>query len=265
MPYTKTDLESKFELSDFDVVETLKACGLSPRRAKYTDLDIDSNFVVIRGYFDQGLATDYSVAAELFKQHTGGEPEADSEVKLLDISELLTLASEQTGTRISLTEAILILETCGLPDQEQYTHQECERFLEACDLFKNQGKTSEQVAAHFGAESEATNTDIETDIDEAAAALDESGFGVVSSVMRHKAKADASVAASLYLKHLANEFGSPEFQQAWNHMEEMLKAKVVGKSRMRSRQILGEIRAIPPSPSPLNALPATSDNGSTTD
>lgn len=126
MPYTKADLQDKFNLSESDVVETLKACGLSTTRTKYSDSDIDTNFEMIRSYFDQGLATDYTVAADLFKQQTTKFDQSD---KLVQISELLTLASEQVVTRISLTEAVQILGICGLPDKEQYTSIEGARFL----------------------------------------------------------------------------------------------------------------------------------------
>ncbi len=88
------------------------------------------------------------------------------------------------------------------------------------------------------------------------------GQNLVSEMMRYKASADASAAPQLYLKHLAAEFGSPEFQQAWKQMEEALKAKIEGKSQMRVTRIS---QAIPPSHKPLNVLPATSDNGSTSD
>ena len=66
------------------------------------------------------------------------------------MSELLTLAGEQVGTRISLIEAGKILSACGLPDKEEYTSVECEVFVKACTLIKQQGKTYQEVAAHFG-------------------------------------------------------------------------------------------------------------------
>jgi len=190
-----------------------------------------------------------------------------SVTKSLDISELLALASEQAGTRISLIEAGKILNACGLPDQDSYSDSECDRFLEACDLLKNQGKTYEEIAAHFGtgAGIEEIATDVEAETEETASVLDESSNGVVSEAMRYKAKADASVAPTLYLKHLANEFGSPEFQENWQQMEELLKAKIAGKSMLRARQFIGEMRAIPQLPSPSNALPAASEDGSTSD
>lgn len=67
-----------------------------------------------------------------------------------DSSQLLALACGQLQTNISLIEAGKILLSCGLPEVEQYTTTECDRFIEACSLFKQQGKTLEEVALHFG-------------------------------------------------------------------------------------------------------------------
>lgn len=277
-------------LSKEDRSASLSACVL-PEKDEYTE-DEMYRFRECLALREQGKT--YEEIAQLFQQnglvppttelqhtelqhtepqHTEPDPQPQAKKprngkklgKPLDISELLSFAREKCGTRIKLSEATEILASCGLPDLEEYTQDECDRFLEGCDLRIKQGKSYEEVAEHFGIGPEGTDTDIESDIDETVAALVKSGNGVVSEVMRHKAKVDASAAAELYLRHLANEFGSAEFQQAWNQMEEALKAKVVGKSHLRTRQMLGEIRAIPPSRSPLNALPGISDNGSTTD
>ena len=200
----------------------------------------------------------------------------------LNLYQLLASASSSCGTPIKLNEAIEIFAHCSVSaDLEQYAAQECDRFIYACNLIKKQNKSYEQVAAHFGVgsdllasnltgnEIEALNgievsNDIEASIKSTATNLDISGNGIVSEVMRSKAKADASAAASMYLQHLSNEFGSAEFQSSWHQMESALKAKVMGKSQQRAKQILGEIRAIPPSTSPLNALPEASNNGSST-
>lgn len=282
MPYTKLDLQNLYNLSTDEVNQTLTAAGLTDEQEPYSDEEIQSGFDVIRSYFNSGQVSNYDMAAELFKQQPSApqQPEVESQTKTkkkantkkmknlqendvdqsecLNVLELIALASKQVGTGISLTEAVQILNICGLPDQEQYTSSEGDRFLEACDLVKCQSKSYEEVAAHFGVDS--ADDYIEDGIDEAAVALEQSGNGVISEVMRHKAKVDASVAASMYLKHLAMEFGSPEFQQEWHQMEQMLKAKVVGKSQLRARQMLGEIRMMPRSPLPLKASPEVSED-----
>lgn len=80
---------------------------------------------------------------------------AHEQSKPIDSLGLLTLVSGQLGNSISLTEAGKILDACGLPDSQAYNASECDRFVLACKLVKQQGKTYQEVAAHF----EVTPTD----------------------------------------------------------------------------------------------------------
>ena len=73
-----------------------------------------------------------------------------NQTTLTDSSQLLSLASKNVVTPVTLIEAGKILSACGLPDLEDYTPQQCEVFLEACTLIKQQGKTYQEVAIHFG-------------------------------------------------------------------------------------------------------------------
>jgi len=168
MPYTKQDLQNLHSLSFEDVNATLAACGLSAEQDEYADEQIQSGFDVIRKYFTDAQVTDYAAAAEIFKQQSspktkktgrGKKLDNSSEQELdaitvedndLDISQLLAQATSQCGTRITLIEAGKILSACDLPDKEQYTSVECEVFLEACTSIKQENKTYEEVAAHFG-------------------------------------------------------------------------------------------------------------------
>lgn len=133
MPYTKQDLQNLYSISPEDVELTLKVAKLPLEHETYTDEDIQSGFDVIRKYFNNGQANDYSTAALLFEQQGVGELEeplskakksnkgkkSSNSIKPLTILELLTRASEQTGKSISLTEAIKILQVCGLSEQEE--------------------------------------------------------------------------------------------------------------------------------------------------
>lgn len=168
MPYTKQDLQNLYSLSLEDVDATLAACGLSLEQDEYSDEQIQSGFDVIRKYFNDAQTSDFATAAEMFSQQSlpkpkktgrGKKSSASLEQELsattvedndLDISQLLALATQECGTRISLNEASKILSACGLPDKEQYTGTECDRFVEACTLVKQQNKTYEEIAAHFG-------------------------------------------------------------------------------------------------------------------
>ena len=273
--YQRAELFST--LSQEDISSTLSACTLVDKN-EYTEKEADL-FRSCRELFEQGMS--YQQVAAHFRQtdknlkQGDGKDEVGRAEAMLEISELLSLASTQCETRITLKEAAVILDSCGLPDTEFYTSEQGDRFLEACDLIKKENKTYSDVAAHFGVggdllASDRTKDDIEASngieasIESTASNLDISGNGIVSEVMRSKAKADASAAASMYLQHLSNEFGSAEFQSSWHQMESALKAKVMGKSQQRAKQILGAIRVIPPSTSPLNALPEASNNGSST-
>ena len=80
---------------------------------------------------------------ERFRQPKANAPTFDS-------PQLLALACGQLQADISLIEAGKILSSCGLSEIKQYTTPECDRFVEACSLFKQQGKTLEEVALHFG-------------------------------------------------------------------------------------------------------------------
>ena len=80
---------------------------------------------------------------ERFRQPKANAPTFDS-------PQLLALACGQLQADISLIEAGKILSSCGLSEIKQYTTPECDRFVEACILVKQQGKTYQEVAMHFG-------------------------------------------------------------------------------------------------------------------
>ena len=153
MPYTKVDLESEYNLSLEDVNATLNLCGLSLEQNEYTDEEIHSSFDIVRNFFANGQASDYSTAAELYKQfvsslHQQVEPQSQKKPgkgkkvnnlipsndvqtnNLLNISELLALASAQCNEKITLKQAAMILDSCGLPDTDFYTSEQGDLFLE---------------------------------------------------------------------------------------------------------------------------------------
>lgn len=87
---------------------------------------------------------------ERFRQQKLEVERSKANALTFNSSQLLALACEQLQTNISLIEAGKILSSCGLPEVEQYTTTEGEVFTLACSLFKQQGKTLEEVALHFG-------------------------------------------------------------------------------------------------------------------
>ncbi|MBV8887273.1 MAG: hypothetical protein JO235_25215 [Chroococcidiopsidaceae cyanobacterium CP_BM_RX_35] len=277
--YQRHELQNTLSQEEF--VQTLQLSVLSEKE-EYTE-DEAERFQECLQLMEQGKS--YDEVAELMQQNdivpSASPQPAESEslapdqeakngkkpsVKPLEFSELLSLTKE-LGCSASPKEAIKLLEACGLSSEaEQFNQEECDRFLEACDLLKNQGKTYEEIAAHFGADREIEiAADMESATEEVASILDQSGNGLVSEMMRYKAKADVSAAPFQYLGYVAEELGSPEFKENMQRVEELVKGKVEGKSQARTRRILGEMRVIPPSPSPLNALPGASEDGLTSD
>ena len=161
--YQRHELSTTLPPEEFTL--TLQASGLFEKE-EYTEDEAD-RFRECLALREHGKT--YEEIAQLFQQnglvlpttepqHTEANPQPQAKKprngkklgKPLDISELLSFASEKCGTRIKLSEATDILTACGLPDTEEYTLAECDRFSSACDLIKNQAKSPEEVATQFG-------------------------------------------------------------------------------------------------------------------
>jgi len=254
-------------LSPEDTAATLKACGL-PEKDEYMEDEAD-RFRECRSLIEQGKS--YKQAAAHFrqqdkkhKQQTGAsEPEAKS----LDISELLAFASGQCGSRVSLKEAVQILAVCGLPDSEQYTPDECDRFLEACALLKQQGKSDEEVAEHFGVKgtSELGLNHLLEQIGDSTITAESGLRNLVDKVTDKRAISIPGIVNQMYLKnvsrHLAENQANTEMFFA--ELEQRLMDYIEGKSQARSLDTTWEWapNSLPPSsPKPIS-LPEDLDNG----
>lgn len=136
-------------LDSEQIISTLEACSLEDKQ-EFTE-DESARIEYCRSLVEQQGKTYKQAAAQFRKQDKlKASGDAQPDTNALEISELLAKASEQVGARISLIEAGKILSACGLPDKEEYTGVECDRFIEGCTLVKQQNKTYEEVAAHFG-------------------------------------------------------------------------------------------------------------------
>jgi hypothetical protein len=67
--YTKKDLEQKFKIADTTVYRTLKACGLSTARRKYTAEEITTRFKVARQMFEERYTVEE--VTEHFEEYSG--------------------------------------------------------------------------------------------------------------------------------------------------------------------------------------------------
>ncbi|UKP01033.1 hypothetical protein [Nostoc sp. UHCC 0870] len=177
----------------------------------------------------------------------------------LDITELLIAAREQ-GFKLTLTHALNILAFCGLGEKDEYSPQEAEHFLAACNLV-SQGKTEQEIAAHFGVGELDNNVDIQLTIEETELLIEQGGDQLFGEMLRDKAEKHAAVAPALYLKYLSEELATDSSRQGWRNLLEMIKARAVGKPRP---QFTSKVQVLQPSMH-LNSLPANSENGLTSD
>ncbi|ACK70906.1 hypothetical protein PCC7424_2489 [Gloeothece citriformis PCC 7424] len=82
MTFTREDFQREYNLSDEDVRETLKACGLSLKKRNYSDEEFE-RFAEARKLFEEGVANSYDDIANYFKSN-GVQPDSDDHD--LDIS-----------------------------------------------------------------------------------------------------------------------------------------------------------------------------------
>lgn len=257
--YQRHELNSA--LSPEDISQTLKACGL-PEKDEYTEDEVD-RFQECRSLVEQGKT--YKQAATHFRRQDKSKQQTSefkAEDQLLDISELLALASEQVETRISLTEVVQILDICGLPDKEQYTSLECDRFLEACELIKKQNKSYEEVAIHFGKPK--PEFDLKADMQEilsmvgtAAIATEDDLLGVLKQVAAKRGEAVSTLYERMLLTQVAQHLKErQQKRQLFTEFGERLEAYVEGKSSIPN---WGTLPAFSDQPT-LKSLPQSLDN-----
>lgn len=254
-------------LSPSEISRTLRLSGI-PEKELYTENDAD-RFRECRTLIEQG-GTDEEVIALLSPvQDVVLEETPDNSVpeiknggkkaaKPLDITELLSLAREE-GFKLTLIKALNIFADCGLKEQDEYTPEESERFLTACNL-RHQGKTEIEIPANFGA-GVLDAADIQLTLEETQQLIQDGGDLLFGEMLREKAGQHAAIAPGLYLKYLAQELASESSQQNWRSLLEMIKARAVGKPQP---QFTLKVQTLQPQ-QPLNSLPPNSENGSTSD
>lgn len=275
--YQRTELFSS--LQPEDISSTLSACTL-PDKEEYTESEAD-RFQECRALIEQGK--NYKQAAAHFRridrknQHFTVQGEADQPESLLDISELLALASTQCEQRITLKEAALILDSCGLPDIEQYTSEQGDRFLEACDLILKQNKSYEEVAAHFGGEN-TSSSDLQSQLQQIVAKFSGSATTAESELLElasriAKKQVDATdididqLMRRLYLIEVSQKAAKQRDKNdtIFAEIEQRVLDQIEGKSPVRSLQAIWDrqMNSLPPSSPKLMSLPEESDNGTT--
>ncbi len=248
--------------SSEQIVSTLEACSLEDKQ-EFTE-DEAARIEHCRSLVEQQGKSYKQVAASFRRQDKPKQQsgEVESEDQLLDISELLTLVSGQVETRVSLTEAVQILNSCGLSDKEQYRPDERERFLEACDLLKKQNKSYEEVAAHFGKSN--PQVDLKADMQEilsmvgsAVIASEDDLLRVLKELTAKRGHAISAMYERMLLTQVAQHLRErQQKRQFFTQFGEQLEAYVEGKSSIPSLEILPAFSQEPT----LKSLPKSSDN-----
>lgn len=280
MPYTKQELQTLYSLSLDDVDNTLTAAKLPANRESYTDEEIHLSFEVVRSYFEEDLVATYAEAAEMFEQHSDCEQQLEfdyqhegkelseerstnlfgqevspnhHESRDLDFSVLLARASDRS-TPVKAKEGIEILGIFDLADVEKWSELECDRFLEACNLIKCQGKSYEEVKMYFGLATDATEDPIEQVV-KGVEVLQERTSPITDEFLKAAAKEQALRDSEKYFYYYGQTFSnSQELQRYWAHNEERAKAILEGKAQARMiRATSGATAILPSSPNSIDS------------
>lgn len=285
MVWTKERLQSECNLADDDVIKTLKVCGLPLEQQEYSDEDIEHKFKVVRSYFDSNRTDTYTGAADLFQQETGisqqalEQPEADNQptkkvgkgkklVKTMNFDSLRTWVTEEVGTKVSPIELGGIIQACGLPDQEEYSQDECDRVRDAADMYKKQSKTYKEIAAHFGVGGvdEADNLQqIVEQVSDTAVSTDEELVSLVDKVTDKQAEGLTGLVKQSYLKNASRRLAESRANDGvfFAELEKRIMARIEEKSpaRILMKSWEREANSLPPSsPKPMS-LPEGPEDG----
>lgn len=250
--------ELNAELSPEDISLTLKTCGL-PEKDNYTEDEAD-RFKECRLLITEGK-TYKQASAQIKRQDKSIQEttESESEAELLDISELLARASKQCNSRIPLSEVVQILDICGLPDKDEYTSLEGDRFLEACELIKTEHKSYEEVAIHFGISNGLPDTSMQQ-VENIVETMATNADALTDELLQQSAEAKALNDAQKYMVYYAKAAAEgQQVQEFWARLSEHAKSKLQGKSPARL------IRAEPQTTFILQSSPNSSDSSPTSE
>lgn len=273
-------------LSPSEISRTLRLSGI-PEKELYTENDAD-RFRECRTLIEQG-GNDEEVMALLSpvvdnalsetqgnsssSTKNGGKKQGKKAQLPLDITELLVIARER-GYKIALSQALLILQVCGLSEQDEYSPDECERFLETYKSIKEQNKSFEEVASELAALNESgispqlkLDAVIENVSEKAVAARDDLS-NLIDRITAAEAEEITGLVQSLYLKNVALKLQQSDSENnLFAQLEERIMARIAQKKQQRA-QLSGmnweTTPSLPSSPMPMLS-PNVSKNGMNTD
>lgn len=157
-------------LSNEEIQRILSSCYLS-EKSEYTDdeyhIFCECRSLIEQSKSEEELAQHFEYRKNLPAPEESTAPKGKAQSKsrktasktknrstnanLFNIIDLQSMAEKTAKIKISLPQALEIISICGLPTQDEYTKQECDRFIEGC-ILKQKGKTEKEIAAFFGIE-----------------------------------------------------------------------------------------------------------------
>lgn len=107
--FSREDFQRDFNLSEEDVKETLKACGISLKKRSYSEAEKE-RFAEARKLFDNGTVQSYDQVVNILKSQQTESPENGSlnSTELLEDLELLRQKAIETGFNIGIQQAELM-------------------------------------------------------------------------------------------------------------------------------------------------------------
>ncbi len=222
-------------LSSEEITESLKACRLIDKE-QYS-IEERELFKRCRSLIESGKTYDevaqsfeqdgyFHKAVEATQESTKSEKPAKKGKKTtIHLSDLLTLARQQTEKRVSLTDIAKILEICRLPEKEEYSPDERDRFVEACGLIKDMDN-AESVQAE--------SVRIEQEISTSAIASEDRLINLVEKVTDARARNVSGLVNTLYLQKVAQNLvqGQADLDAFYSGLEERILARIEGKSQI---------------------------------
>ncbi|MFS0518926.1 hypothetical protein ACEYW6_30115 [Nostoc sp. UIC 10607] len=274
------------DLSPSEISRTLRLSGI-PEKESYTENDAD-RFRECRTLIEQGR-NDEEVMALLSpivdnalsetqgnsssSTKNGGKKQGKKAQLPLDITELLVIARER-GYKIALSQALIILQVCGLSEQDEYSPDECERFLETYKSIKEQNKSFEEVAASLTTLGKSENSQqlkldaVIENVSEKAVAAREDLSSLIDKITAAQAEEAPELVQSLYLKNVALKLQQSDSENnLFAQLEERIMARIAEKKQQRAQLsgVTWETTPLPSSsPTPMLS-PNALENGTNTD
>ena len=148
----------------------------------------------------------------------------------LSMAEMLARASNQAGNRVTLAETIKALQLCGLPEKDDYTQSECDRFIEICILYRQQDK-SKKLSDHLS---------------DAAAVSEDSLLDLVEKITDKRANNIPGMVNQMYLQKVGEKLANSheDIKSFYAGLEERILEQIEGKSRLRLIMESGEWETI---------------------